>query len=98
GGIRMERLTAKTINGNVLKCCIGCHMVDNCNSPCDDYFIATDKLAAYEDTELEPFQIEQLKDNELTIKELKQERDFWEREAKKYCSQLGEIRILAEQQ
>lgn len=27
---------------------------------------------------------------------LKAERDFWEREAKKYCSQLGESRILAE--
>lgn len=31
-------------------------------------------------------------------RKLQKERDFWECEAKKYCSQLGEIRILAEKQ
>ena len=28
--------------------------------------------------------------------ELKKERDYWEREAKKWCAKLGEIRIMAE--
>jgi hypothetical protein len=28
--------------------------------------------------------------------ELKAERDYWEREAKKWCAKLGEIRIMAE--
>lgn len=28
--------------------------------------------------------------------ELKKECDYWEREAKKWCAKLGEIRIMAE--
>ena len=28
--------------------------------------------------------------------ELKVDRDYWEREAKKWCAKLGEIRIMAE--
>lgn len=30
--------------------------------------------------------------------ELKAERDYWEREAKKWCAKLGEIRLLIGEQ
>jgi hypothetical protein len=41
------------------------------------------------------------KDTDLSpeeAKELKAERDYWEREAKKWCSKLGEIRLLIGEQ
>ena len=44
------------------------------------------RLAEYEDTGLTPEEIQ----------ELKAVRDYWEREAKKWCAKLGEIRIMAE--
>jgi hypothetical protein len=47
---------------------------------------AISRLAAYEDTDLSPEEAQ----------ELKAERDYWEREAKKWCAKLGEIRIMAE--
>jgi hypothetical protein len=48
GDKAMERLTSRTENGNVLACCIGCEFVNDCSSPCDDYFKAVDKFAEYE--------------------------------------------------
>lgn len=47
---------------------------------------ALSKLAAYEDIGLTPEEIENLKE----------QRDFWRNEAKKWCAKLGEIRLLAE--
>lgn len=44
------------------------------------------ELAAYRKIGLTPEQIEQLK----------KEKDYWEREAKKWCAKLGEKRLLAE--
>lgn len=44
------------------------------------------KLTEYEDTELTPEE----------IKTLQADRDYWEREAKKWCGKLGEIRELTE--
>ena len=32
------------------------------------------------------------------VQELKAERDYWEREAKKWCAKLGEIRMLIGEQ
>lgn len=37
---------------------------------------------------------EELQRRDLLIRELDKERADWEREAKKYCAKLGEIRIL----
>ena len=41
---------------------------------------------------------ERIKRDEDTEKELQQKCDYWELEAKKWCDQLGEIRILATQE
>lgn len=97
----MERLTA--FNGGIW----GLSM----KAVADGYdrYSVYSKLAEYENTDRTPEQIKILIDDfeslnrqqgELIreINKIREERDFWEREAKKYCSQLGEIRILAEQQ
>jgi N-methylhydantoinase A/oxoprolinase/acetone carboxylase beta subunit len=52
-----------------------------------DYSMAVRLLGKYEDTGLEPEE----------ISKLQQERDYWEREAKKYCAALGEQRIKLQQ-
>ena len=52
-----------------------------------DYSMAVRLLGKYEDTGLEPEE----------ISKLQQECDFWEREAKKNCSKLGEQRIKLQQ-
>jgi len=49
--INMERLTVKTQNGWILKCCNECLSATSCNSPCFKYFEAIDKLASYENKE-----------------------------------------------
>jgi hypothetical protein len=58
------------------------------------------KLASYEDTGLTPEQILEISDSYgeqiNTANEFLRQCNHWEREAKKYCSQLGEIRILRE--
>jgi|GEM_PF-2904144 len=52
-----------------------------------DYSMAVRLLGKYEDTGLEPEE----------ISKLQQERDYWEREAKKNCAKLGEQRIKLQQ-
>jgi len=63
-----------------------------------------DKLADYEDTGLTPDEISRLhtlieqQERELNrrdelIRKLDEERDYWELEAKRYCSALGEQKI-----
>lgn len=65
---------------------------------------AVDRLAEYEDTGLTPqniicreddIKLLQIQNKEFRegIHRLRQERDHWECEAKKWCSKLGEIRI-----
>lgn len=39
----------------------------------------------------------QLMETEKELLKIREERDYWEREAKKWCDKLGEIRILAGQ-
>lgn len=41
---------------------------------------------------------DQLMETEKSLLDIQEERDYWEREAKKYCAEIGEIRILAEQE
>ena len=52
-----------------------------------NYSMAVRLLGKYEDTGLEPEE----------ISKLQQERDYWEREAKKNCAKLGEQRIKLQQ-
>lgn len=53
-----------------------------------DRYSIFSKLAEYENTGLIP--------EEIT--EIKADRDFWEREAKKWCNQLSELRYKIKQQ
>ncbi len=58
------------------------------------------RLAEYEDTGLAPEQIKNLHNKYCTLLEmydkLQKDRDYWEREAKKYCAQLGENLLTPE--
>lgn len=101
----MERLTDRFDDGTVgvidtldneSLLTISCYVQDDIANASICY--AIDKLAEYEDTGLTPeeIQIDIRIFKELweeKIKEVTKQRDFWECEAKKYCSQLGEIRI-----
>lgn len=95
----MERLTA--FNGGIW----GLSM----KAVADGYdrYSAFSKLAAYENTELTPEDIKSYLEafkrlshisveKDLEITRITKLCDYWEREAKKYCARLGEIRILAE--
>ena len=42
--------------------------------------------------------ITELQDLSFALIDMHDDKDFWEREAKKYCAEVGEIRILAEQE
>jgi len=100
----MERLSIKDGFGVVCtneecECTPMCHLIEK----------ATKKLAEYENTNRTPEQIQILIDDFESlnrqqgeiIKEvhkLREESDFWKREAIKSKAQLGEIRILAEKQ
>jgi len=57
------------------------------------------KLAEYEETGRTPDEITNLCDSHSNLlkyvikkTEIKRERDYWEREAKKWCNQLGSLR------
>ena len=86
----MERLTKPELE-KTTKTVLCNYNKDECNDSCKYGLCAWNKkalhkLKTYEDTGLAPEQIEQLKSD----------KDFWEREAKKWCAKLGEIRQLVE--
>ena len=75
----------------------------------NDEIAIVKKLAKYEDTGLTPEEIKTLKEQLDTSRaevqglsrklvDVNTNADYWEREAKKWCAKLGEIRLLIGEQ
>lgn len=90
----MNRLTAINSEGDVLR-------TNSTISDRDAWY----RLSEYEDTNIEPYQIELIQEDNKQLQrhnkeyreeilKLRADRDYWELEAKKAVAKLGEIQIL----